>query len=401
MTGIAPAASLPTAALAALWVCLVLTFVARTGLAADPAAGAHLVERFECNRCHDGLANGPAPVASHCVHCHQKVRDGSMDAPADVLRHWRSRIVHLLQTPSLAGAKRFKAAWLAGFLRQPHDLRPGLAATMPRLPLSARQAADIAAWLGSERPAEVDLAGADLARGRRLFQRNGCGTCHRFGGAELGPAPATARRTAAAQTQVRALAPNLRHTRDRMASAAVVAWITSPKSVKADAAMPEFGLSARDARDLARFVLQTPLATVASRSPPRRLPLLRRRVRFQEVADRVLQVTCWHCHTEPDEDGANGGPGYSGGFGFRGMGVNLVDRAGVLSGAKDAKGGHHSIVRRGRDGMPRLVAVLMARHAEVAGRPVAGIRGMPLGLPPLPLEDIQLVETWVRQGARP
>jgi hypothetical protein len=40
----------------------------------------------------------------------------------------------------------------------------------------------------------------------------------------------------------------------------------------------------------------------------------------------------------------------------------------------------------------------MARYGEEAGTPNPNVRGMPLGLPPLPLEDIQLVETWIAQG---
>jgi hypothetical protein len=49
------------------------------------------------------------------------------------------------------------------------------------------------------------------------------------------------------------------------------------------------------------------------------------------------------------------------------------------------------------DGLPWLVSVLMARHAEVRGHQVEGVRGMPLGLPPMSLEDIQLVESWIAQ----
>ena len=40
----------------------------------------------------------------------------------------------------------------------------------------------------------------------------------------------------------------------------------------------------------------------------------------------------------------------------------------------------------------------MARHREVEGEPIDGVTGMPLGLPPVPLEDIQLVESWIAQG---
>jgi hypothetical protein len=41
---------------------------------------------------------------------------------------------------------------------------------------------------------------------------------------------------------------------------------------------------------------------------------------------------------------------------------------------------------------------MLARWAEVAGQPNPKIRGMPLGLPPMSMEDIQLVASWVAQG---
>jgi hypothetical protein len=50
-------------------------------------------------------------------------------------------------------------------------------------------------------------------------------------------------------------------------------------------------------------------------------------------------------------------------------------------------------------GGARLVAALVARHEETSGRPVAAVRGMPMGLPGLSAEEIQLVETWVSEGA--
>jgi hypothetical protein len=46
----------------------------------------------------------------------------------------------------------------------------------------------------------------------------------------------------------------------------------------------------------------------------------------------------------------------------------------------------------------RLVAVLLARHKELAGQVTPGLRGMPLGLPALSAEQIQLVESWIAQG---
>ena len=43
---------------------------------------------------------------------------------------------------------------------------------------------------------------------------------------------------------------------------------------------------------------------------------------------------------------------------------------------------------------------MLARHVELAGGEVPGLLGMPLGLQPMRLEEIQLVETWLAQGAR-
>ena len=37
-------------------------------------------------------------------------------------------------------------------------------------------------------------------------------------------------------------------------------------------------------------------------------------------------------------------------------------------------------------------------YAEIAGESTGEVRGMPLGLPPMSLEDIQLVESWIAQG---
>jgi hypothetical protein len=66
---------------------------------------------------------------------------------------------------------------------------------------------------------------------------------------------------------------------------------------------------------------------------------------------------------------------------------------------RDTPDGRRSVFAPVQDGTPRLVAHLWARHTEEAGRPVPGIRGMPLGLPALPPEDIQLVvESWIAQG---
>lgn len=368
----------------------------------DPEQGRALVERLECGRCHEGLSGPEVPLERHCVRCHQDIREDRYPASAAHLRRWKARMVSMLQTPSLRGSRRLRAAWIADFLAEPHDLRPRLAPTMIRTATTAQERADIAAWLGTAAPPQADLTSADARRGRALFGALGCGKCHVLSGAGLGPMPPL-EHTAEGQSALRALAPDLRHVRARMGSATVVAWIGSPRSVKDDAAMPEFGLSARDARDLARFILGTPLAPPPPRVVPERLPPLGRKVRFAEVAREVLHDTCWHCHADPPEEDprGDGGPGSTGGFGFMARGVSFASHASTLGGGLDDRGQRRSLTEPGPEGTPRLLLSLLARQAEEAGRPIEGIRGMPMGLPALSPEKIQLVETWLAQGARP
>src|SRR5438093_1396154 len=39
-------------------------------------------------------------------------------------------------------------------------------------------------------------------------------------------------------------------------------------------------------------------------------------VSWQEVDDRVFGKICVHCHQDPTREAGDGGPGYSGGFGY-------------------------------------------------------------------------------------
>jgi hypothetical protein len=163
--------------------------------------------------------------------------------------------------------------------------------------------------------------------------------------------------------------------------------------------MPDMRLTDADARSIAAYLLTTPLGPAEIKAPPLRLPILERKVTYDEVAARVLRKTCWHCHGEPDFERGDGGPGNSGGFGFKGRGLNLSDYASTFAGFLDDSGKRTSVFSPGKDGTPRLVAAMIARQREEAGEEPE-IRGMPLGLPALPPEDVQLVETWIAQGRR-
>ena len=78
----------------------------------------------------------------------------------------------------------------------------------------------------------------------------------------------------------------------------------------------------------------------------------------------------------------------------------LLERARIALPLDDT-GERRSIFEPMADGTTRLVAALVARWAEEAGKEDPAIRGMPLGMPSLSPEDVQLVETWIAQGHSP
>jgi mono/diheme cytochrome c family protein len=392
--------------------------------AGDAANGEALVAQFECARCHDGTATEmtdaalaqaapaaqPAPVAEHaadaldtkhCFSCHADILEGRLDHKPDAGR-WKKNVAHLVAAPSLTriGA-RLRYQWIAEYLTDPHDLRPNLSAGMPRLALSEAQARDIASYLSEQPGADIDadaveLDDADIARGRQRMEELECASCHRLGGAPFAKLAGAGERR---ETRVAVmLAPDLRHVRERWQPAALVRWIRDPLAMKPDTKMPQTPMSADDARDIAAYLLRGELQEPEPRSVPSLPPLLERRVGYDEVAERVLDKTCRHCHGDPDVALGDGGPGNTGGFGYPARKLELTSYARVNAGYVDDAGERHSVFAKMPDGTPRLVAALMARHAEEAGSPDPEVRGMPLGLPAVPLEDIQLVASWIAQG---
>ncbi len=375
--------------------------------APDPARGKALVLEMQCNRCHDGTGHAAAAQNKHCVHCHKDIMEGRFKASEASIARWKPRVKDLADAPSLeAIGARVSRAFIESYLLTPTDLRPHLVASMPRLAITSAQAKDIAAYLAPEdappaarEKAPAAIAGADLGKGRALLDSKGCGTCHTFSGiAPLTASPVPVPQDPRAFERGHRIAPDLRATRDRMSAARVVRWLKDPKAVKADTEMPTIPLTDAEIRDLAAYVLTVPLASPEAKPKPERLPLLTRRVSFKEVDEKVFHRTCWHCHSEPDYAIGDGGPGNSGGLGFKPRGLNLSDYAGIAAGFLDDKGERSSVFAKEADGTPRLVRAMLARHEEEAGAPTGPVRGMPLGYAPISLEDIQLVDTWISQG---
>jgi mono/diheme cytochrome c family protein len=336
------------------------------------------------------------------VSCHVAIFAGGLDAEygAEVTAKWREEIKHLTLVPNLrSGATRFKRDWLIAYLQRPHDLRPRLNSMMPRLKVSALEAGQLADWLIGHEQAEQPMpTGADAARGLALMGERGCMSCHTFGGAPAIPASAIPVEVPADRlAEAMLLAPDLRYTRERLRPLDLVDWLKDPAAVRPDARMPTIPLTEQERADIAAALLTTPLEAVKIVTPPARLPLLTREVTYEEVEQRVFQKICWHCHADPDFVDGDGGPGNTGGFGFKARGVQLGDEVGVQSGRLGEDGKRHSLFEAAPDGLPWLVSVMVARHVEVGGGEVPGVRGMPLGLTPMGWEEIQLVESWIAQ----
>ncbi len=383
----------------------------RDEITGDRNRGHALLEKFECARCHGGLPVAEVKNEKACVGCHEKIVGGTFTAAPEAIEKWQPLVRDLRFAPTLDHAERFRQSWLESYLEKPHDLRPSLRMTMPRLAMTKDEARDLASFLRTRNPtpeSKQALEGPGLPRGnaeigKKLLGTKGCTFCHRFtGAADLPQGQFTTPLPADKLERSLALAPDLKHARDRMAPAMMAAWIHKPSAIKPSADMPDIAMTDEEARDLATYIVTTPLTAPATK-PFERLAVLTRPVRFDEVNTKVFHRTCWHCHSEPDFAIGDGGPGNSGGFGFAPKGIDLSSFQGVMAGFFDRTENKDVPKRKSlfvltKENTPRLLAALVARHAEENGAATGEVRGMPLGLPGLPAEDIQLVESWIAQG---
>jgi cytochrome c1 len=361
--------------------------------------GKQLVAELECHRCHEGTGLAAPKLDQDCVRCHEQIATDKFKASPAKLAKWKPNVMPYRDVPSLSSMSgRLRPEWVMDYLLHPHDLRPNLAQTMPRLKLTDAQARDIATYLtdaGGDSPPMVDV-GRDPARiqhGKQLMAERGCTGCHAMTGAGFS-APAKTDTV----TRALGLAPDLRFARRRSEPSAILRWLIDPMKVKHDSAMPSLQLGLEDARDLAAFLSFGTLEEPPAARPFTRLPLLGRKVGFDEVNERVFAVTCRHCHTNADAADGDGGPGNTGGFGFEPRKIDFSSYQGIQAGGVDASGQRVSLFTKTSEGLPLLVAALVARVREDQRVVSEEVRGMPLGLPALTAEEIQLVESWVEQG---
>lgn len=358
------------------------------------------VEHFQCNRCHEmpGLEPASSRLSENCVTCHQAIAAGRLDLwyqTADVER-WRQHITHLVRTPDLGSlSQRVKRSWLITWLQAPHVVRPLYGATMPKMKIGPREAELIADFLGVTEEESAEPARGDAAAGRALYERSQCASCHYRGDSPLASLRYGAPEFRAPSARRRA--PDLRYVRSRMSLAQLRRWLSEPQRILPDTEMPDFRFTPEQIEDLVTF-LSEPLPEVAAEPLSARKPrVLEREVHYPEVAQKLSRHLCFHCHSDAKRPGDRG-PGNSGGFGYDGVSLDLATREGLLRGIK-RDGQFHGLPDRLADGTPRLVASLLARHAELAGHYDPALMGMPLGFPPIPDEEIDLINTWIEQGA--
>ncbi len=211
------------------------------------------MQRFECNRCHEGTGLADAPLEKNCFSCHEQIAVGTFKVSAQALARFRPHILDARDAPSLiAIGKRLQGSWLRDYLLSPRDLRPKLMPTMPRLALRPEQASDIAAYLtaGATPGVAFSLREGNPNRGRELMEQKACTSCHAFSGVPAFPSTEAAP-VESELSRSAALAPDLRFTRARFRQDEPLDWLLDPKGIKLDTRMPNFDLSLVEAKDIA------------------------------------------------------------------------------------------------------------------------------------------------------
>lgn len=395
------------------------------------AAGVSVITKHQCTRCHTIDAQPAAARPLHCTSCHNFLKglepgkeqwNGlAKKYGKDVVERYQRNIVHLMRVPDLSGlGKRVRAEWIASYLTQPYDLRPLLQDSMIRHALDPKEIRDVARYFAAVADAPDPWSSGyvapmapnkpddqRLAKGRALFTGKGCVGCHVLGNVKTG-VDAT---TLEAGKSLSLLAPNLRFARERTRPEVIVEWILDPKKVMPTTTMPAMGVSREEAEVLRDYLFHedpalAPAPTVVEPKAPEPLARL---VAWEEVKERVLGKVCVHCHMNDYEK--DPGPGNLGGLGYSGVKLRMRTYETLVTGANDAKGARYSVlVPRTGETVAPIVQALLRRRAEAFRDAVLPFQdhvlppypsappGMPMGLPAMTDEEIQLLVSWIAQG---
>lgn len=376
------------------------------------AAGAEVMTRHECRRCHEIDALPDPPREDHCTSCHVWL-DGlgpddevygkiSEKWGVELITRYQDNIEHLKEVPPLTGlGNRVRGEWVEAYLEAPYDLRPHLSESMIRHNLTDEERAQVADYFaakaGQRAPSPAPPKPADLNAGAQLFQQKGCVACHDFGNA-FTSSPAAPR------------APNLRFAKERLDPEVAVAWMDDPQALMPGTVMPDV-LTREEAVVLRDWLWHADPQLVqrdAAQPTPR---VLDREVSYEEMKEGTLGKVCVHCHMNDFEK--DPGPGNLGGLGFEGVGLSMRTYDQLVRGAVDPTGARYSVLEPlpGSNYSP-LIETMLLRHEEATRDQVpsghdlerpdypSARRGMPMGLPAMTPDEIDLLHTWIVQGCK-
>lgn len=186
---------------------------------------------------------------ANCVSCHDAGTEVSLAAvkgqSSDAMPELGRKVPLLAEV----GA-RFEKAWLAEWIRNPHQTRPG--SLMPAVlhgPEAAQQAADIAAFLASQGTPSAEVLPDGATEGGKLFGNLGCIACHSTPQSKVGNdfnrVP-------------------LNHVSAKWKPSALKSYLLDPLKYHPGARMPKTKLSDGEAGELASYLMSFPKAAPAN-----------------------------------------------------------------------------------------------------------------------------------------
>ena len=272
----------------------------------------HPPDRFGCTTCHGGqgeattyadAAHKPIPfwgepmrpgdvMESNCGICHRE--RAPRDAPE--LTSGRATIAEAgcaacHDIPGFTGEEAFsprlenvgyklQSTWLRSWLTDPASVQPG--AKMPKFRLGPADIGNLEAFLLSKRTmsppdaSTVDWSRASVERGRALFERSQCLTCHKVEGkgGSFGP------ELSAIGTKVR---------RDWL-----FGFIKDPMKEQPETKMLRYQLADDEVRDLAEYLMSGFGKSVQSAAPPEARTFVSKQVEAGREA--FVRHGCYGCH---------------------------------------------------------------------------------------------------------
>jgi cytochrome c2/glucose/arabinose dehydrogenase len=181
---------------------------------------------------------------SNCVACHDPA---GVLAPKGQSPHAMPELLRAAPVLAEVGS-RFNEAWLVEWIRNPHQFRSG--SRMPAVlhgPESAQQAADLAAFLCSQKGQTPEITLDGPAPGSALFGNLGCIACHSTPMSKVG-------------NDFNRV--SLHHVSSKWNAAALRDFLLDPQKLHPGTRMPKTPMSQKEATELTAFLMSFPKLTL-------------------------------------------------------------------------------------------------------------------------------------------